>query len=92
MHDLCSSAGTGVQCKGPFPCRAGPVTALACWQGVTLIAAAHADQTLTIHKPGLTEGALQYACVGKVDLPNVPTDLAALHLPVPSLAVGCEGR
>ena len=73
-------------------CLAGPVTALALWQGGALIAAAHADQTLIIHRASLAKGGLQYAPVAKVDLPNSPTDVAALHFPVPTLAVGCEGR
>ncbi|CAL5224911.1 g7676 [Coccomyxa viridis] len=40
----------------------------------------------------LVEAGLQYAPIAKVALPNVPNDVAALHFPVPTLAVGCEGR
>ena len=72
--------------------HAGPVTALACWQGGALIAATHKDRLLNIHRASLDAGGLQYAHLARVELPNVPTDVAALHLPVPSLAVGCEGR
>ncbi len=73
-------------------CLAGPVTALALWQGGALIAAVYEDRTLVIHRASLAKAGLQYGPIAKVALPNVPTDVAALHFPVPTLAVGCEGR
>ena len=65
---------------------------MASWQGGALIAATHADRSLNIHRVGLSDEGLQYAHVAKVDLPDTPTDVAALHFPVPAVAVGCEGR
>ena len=81
-----------LHCELILLCLAGPVTALALCQGGALLAVAHEDQTLIIHQASLAKGALQYAQVAKVDLPSMPTDVAALHYPVPTLVVGCEGR
>ena len=66
--------------------------ALTSWQGGAFIAAAHNGAVLRVFRAHLAEGKLEYSQVAKVDLPNTPTDLAALHFPVPTLAVGCEGR
>ena len=66
--------------------------ALTSWQRGALIAAAHNGAVLRVFRARLAEGKLEYPEVAKVDLPDMPTDLAALHFPVPTLAVGCEGR
>ena len=71
---------------------AGSPVALASWHGVGLIAAAHQQSMLTFHQGRLADGTLRYAQVAEVALPGAPTDLAALHYIVPTLAVGCEGR
>ena len=47
---------------------------------------------LTFHQGRLAAGTLHYSQVAEVALPSAPTDLAALHFIVPTLAVGCEGR
>ena len=71
---------------------AGSPVALASWHGVGIIAAAHQQSMLTFHQGRLADGTLRYAQVAEVALPGAPTDLAALHSIVPTLAVGCEGR
>ena len=47
---------------------------------------------LTFHQERFVNGSLHYSQVAEVALPNAPTDGAALHFIVPTLAVGCEGR
>ena len=71
---------------------AGSPVALASWHGVGIIAAAHQQSMLTFHQGRLADGTLRYAQVAEVALPGAPTDLAALHYIIPTLAVGCEGR
>ena len=66
--------------------------ALTSWQGGAFIAAAHNGAVLRVFRACLAEGKVDYSQVAKVDLPSTPTDLAALHYPAPTLAVGCEGR
>ena len=73
-------------------CLAGPAAAITSWHRGTFIAAAHEDKVLKIFRAGLVNGSLLYTQIAKVDLPNVPTDVAALHLPVPTLAIGCDRR
>jgi len=73
-------------------CLAGPVAAITAWHGGAYIAAAHTDKVLKIFRAGLVNGSLVYTQIAKVNLPDVPTDVAALHLPVPTLAIGCNGR
>jgi hypothetical protein len=66
--------------------------ALTSWQGGAFIAAAHNGAVLRVFRARIAEGKVEYSQVAKVNLPSTPTDLAALHYPVPTLAVGCEGR
>ena len=71
---------------------AGSLVALGSWHGIGSIAAAHEHSMLTFHQERFVDGSLHYSQVAEVALPSAPTDVAALHFNVPTLAVGCEGR